>query len=270
MKNYWQDKYVVVTGAASGIGLALLQQLSGQGAFVLAVDLPGKDIPDLAGVSPLGADLKSEEGVDKVFAALQSWPRLDLFLANAGFAYYEALGDAQWSHLARLYQTNLISVLYSMQKCRSLARDKNCGAPCHFAVTASAMAYLPLPGYALYSSSKAALKAFFEAFAWENGLGPGPALTYSVAFPIATKTRFFGGSNSEVPLPRPTQTADTVARKILHGVRCKKKKIFPSAIFRLLLIMDRILPFSLYFYALWQKRHFKKYLQNNQSSSAAN
>lgn len=261
MKNYWQDKYVVVTGAASGIGLAMLRQLSEKGAIVLAVDLPSKEIPPLTRVTPLGADLSSEQGVDKIFEILQSWPRLDVFLANAGFAYYETLGDAHWSHLARIYQTNLISVLYSMQKCRSLAQDKNGGVPCHFAVTASAMAYLPLPGYALYSSSKAALRAFFEAFSWENALAPG--LDFSVAFPIATKTQFFGGQDSRVPKPWPAQKAETVSRKILRGVRRKKKKIFPSVTFRFLLVLNHFLPFSLYMYALWQRRSFKKYIYNN-------
>jgi len=57
----------------------------------------------------------------------------------------------------------------------------------HFAAIGSVMGKISLPGYALYSSTKAAIDRFFEGYSFEMNKN----IQISVIYPIATKTNFF-------------------------------------------------------------------------------
>ena len=79
------QRAVLVTGAASGIGRAITQRLVDDGMSVLAVDLePSSDGPG----EPFGADLTTREGNRAaVDAALERFGRLDAIVPNAGFQH---------------------------------------------------------------------------------------------------------------------------------------------------------------------------------------
>jgi 3-hydroxybutyrate dehydrogenase len=79
------QRAVLVTGAASGIGRAITQRLVDDGMSVLAVDLDASS--DGPG-EPFGADLTTREGNRAaVDAALERFGRLDAIVPNAGFQH---------------------------------------------------------------------------------------------------------------------------------------------------------------------------------------
>ncbi len=236
---------IVLTGAASGIGAAALDLLSRRPCHILAVD---RDEPRLletldalrapvAAITPCTAHLGMQEEVDGVFEkALHVLGGIDLFIANAGFAYYERLMRADWTRMEALLQVNVLSPLYSAVKMAEI----NGGRPHRTVIVASAMGQLAIPGYALYSGSKAALHRFAEAYRLEL---PDPT-SLTLVYPIGTRTRFFhGGGGCPAPHPWPTQSAEQVARSIIRGIEADCKDIYPSALFRLVLLADRYLPF---------------------------
>src|SRR4051794_12206164 len=97
----------IVTGAASGIGRAIAQRLTDDGADVLAVDLePDDDGPG----SPLAADLTTREGNRAaVDAALERFGRLDTIVANAGFQHVAPVAEFpedRWDALVALLLTS--------------------------------------------------------------------------------------------------------------------------------------------------------------------
>ena len=47
---------------------------------------------------------------------------IDIFIANAGFAYYEQLDEADWDHIASIYQTNVFSPFYAAVRMGELNR----------------------------------------------------------------------------------------------------------------------------------------------------
>lgn len=222
---------IVLTGAASGIGLAILEKLAAFPCQVMAVDrdeqgLQAITIHGEATIFPYAADLGSSQAVDALFEqALQRMGGIDLFIANAGFAYYEQIFRPDWAHMETIYQVNVFSPIYSAEKMRLI----NQGRPYKVVVTASAMGLLGLPGYALYSSTKAALHRFAEAYRSELEDPRSLALVY----PIGTRTRFFGAAAPQAaPQPWPTQTAEQVAQAVLTGIQRDQQSIYPSTLFR--------------------------------------
>ncbi|MGE5372768.1 MAG: SDR family NAD(P)-dependent oxidoreductase [Solirubrobacterales bacterium] len=240
----------VVTGASSGIGLAVAQRLLKAGAVVLAaaVDMDDPAIPlDHPNLHRFACDLSEPAGVDGLFEEARAvLGTVDLFYANAGFAYHERIPEPDWAHQERIFKLNVLSVLYSLQKMRQMRGNR----PFFFLQTASAMAFMPLPGYALYGATKAALLRFAECYQYE--LAPGQVL--STVFPIATRTEFFSAAQSTY-VPWPAQDVETVADSILEGLRRNRRWIHPSRLFRLTLVLFTLFPFMKRWYLAreWQK-----------------
>jgi 3-hydroxybutyrate dehydrogenase len=97
----------LVTGAGSGIGLAVTARLEADGARVLAVDLrPDADGPG----EPFEADLGTREGNrDAVAAAIERFGGLDVVVPNAGFQHVAPVEDFPedaWDGLLRLLLTS--------------------------------------------------------------------------------------------------------------------------------------------------------------------
>lgn len=226
-------KNIILTGAASGIGRALLEKLSSCGACVLAVDREAaglqaaiSQVSGPARLIPHVCDLGQPEALDGLFDhALRELGTVDIFIANAGFAYYEQIGTPDWEHIQRLYRVNVFAPLYAAEKMRQI----NPNRPYRVVITASAMALLGLPGYALYSSSKAALHRFAEAYRYELDDPRSLALVY----PIGTRTAFFQAAGHAAPTPWPTQPPEVVAQAILNGIRRDQTAIYPSTFFRI-------------------------------------
>lgn len=255
-------KRIVLTGAASGIGRALLGLLREYDVAILAVDINAEGLQRAvfecrdgrARVKGFVADLRQQDQVDAVFEeALKEFGDIDIFFANAGFAYYEVLHNPDWNHIEQIYRLNVFSVLYTVLKMKAL----NPAQPYRVVVTASAMGLLAIPGYALYASTKAALIRFAQAYRHE--LDDPCQLT--LVYPIGTRTGFFqAASGTPAPHPFPTQRVEGVAKAILRGIQRDKKDIYPSLLFRVFYAATRVLPFLADFEQWIEKRRLVKWL----------
>ena len=247
-------KRVAITGASSGIGLEILKLLLENGCRVAACarHIENVGIED-GNLFLMTCDVSRPEEIDAFFDfAEEKLGGIDLYVSNAGFAYYEKLGKPDWAHAAAILDTNFVSTVYAAEKMKQLHGDQ----PYNFAVTASAMGLLSLPGYALYSGTKAAVRGFADAYRYELDKGQH----FQVIYPVATKTGFFGRAGHNTPVPWPTQEASTVARRVIRGIRRDKKHIFPSAAFRITNAVSRVFPFVFKIYADVNNRAFRKWL----------
>jgi NAD(P)-dependent dehydrogenase (short-subunit alcohol dehydrogenase family) len=109
-------RVAVVTGGASGIGLASSRRLAAEGAHVVIADLDpaaGKTAADEVGGSFVAVDVASAEQVDALFDGVAAeHGRLDIAFNNAGISppeddLIEATGIEAWD---RVQQVNLTSV----------------------------------------------------------------------------------------------------------------------------------------------------------------
>jgi short-subunit dehydrogenase len=227
------ENYFIVTGAGSGIGQSVCEILIANNAKVIGVDLKLDTVP--TGVIGYQGDVSDLDFVQNIldFAATH-WPRVDCFVANAGFAYFgDFLTDEKQNEAAinRIFQTNTLSPIRTYKEIHS-----RFGGKAKLVQVASAMAYLPLPSYALYSATKAALHAFSKSVRWESG----ESSTLMTVYPIATRTQFF---QTGAHLPWPSQAPLTVAKQIVRGIESDARTVSPSVVFTLFWTFARALPF---------------------------
>jgi short-subunit dehydrogenase len=251
-----ENKKIVITGASSGIGKAILDELKKFNVQILAADLePGKIKTVKGKVFTEKCDVSSPKNVDLLMKnAVKKLGGIDIFIANAGFAYYEQIAKPDWSHIEKIYKVNFMSPVYTAEKMKQL----NNGKEYMVVITASAMAKRAMPGYALYSSTKAALDSFASVYRCEqDDLG-----IISLIYPIATKTKFFKvAAGDSTPIPFPTQSPETVARAVIKGILKNKKSIFPSKLFLCMMIFNRYLPIVFPIYIWIEKIKLFKWLK---------
>lgn len=246
-------KRIVLTGASSGIGKEILEMLLAHDVTVTVGDLTPKKVKRHRRVTALECDVSSPGDVDSLFKkAIKTMGGIDIFIANAGFAYYERIAREDWEHIEKIYRTNFISPVYALEKMEALNR----GRQYMVVITSSAMGKLALPGYALYSSTKAALDSFASAYRLEHD-GKGIIL---MVYPIATKTEFFKRAGRGIPVPWPTQSPAKVAKAVIKGIQNNRKRIFPSKLFYIMLTINRVLPFVLYLYTKVEQYKLKRWL----------
>lgn len=257
-------KNIVLTGCNSGIGLSFLKLIAKDNK-VLCVDVNVDRLREMAarfdGLTVLQCDVSTKEGVDRVFdEAEKTLGKIDLFYANAGYAYYEKYNYADWNRIDAIFRCNCYSPFYSFS--RYVASLK--GAEGQFAVTASAIGKMAMPGYALYSASKFAVEGFRQALRLECP----PNVKVSVLYPIATDTGFFAfgsdGRSRKEDRPFPVQSPDVVARKMLKAVAKGKHICNPSALFSFFLQAVKFCPWLRTVYWKLETAKFRRYCKREQ------
>lgn len=245
-------KRIVITGASSGIGKCLLEKL--------AVDKTNKilaasrSIEKLSGfgdnVTLYNCDLSSKEGVDALFEKAETlFDKVDLVIANAGAPYYEKMDYVNWDRISNIFNLNTASPIYTYQR----YLDHLAGRDGHIAFTISAMGEMAIPGYALYTSTKFAMKGFQEAIRLEAPKN----LKLTAVYPVSTATNFFnvGGNGVKMSRPFPVQTAEVVADRMIKGIAAGKKHIYPCKIFKpSKLLMDTVPPVRSIYWGIEKKR----------------
>jgi len=256
------NKNIVITGAASGIGKELVHQLAGNGNKILAIDIDAAGLGILSEKSTdifiLTLDLTKPDSVLEIFDWIQlNWKTVDYFFANAGFAKFGLWEDTDLETFSRMLQINVLSPIETAK----ILKQTQAHHPCRLVVTASAMSYWPVPGYAAYAATKAAIHQFVETIRSE---GDGDWIT--LVYPGATETDFFKSAGKKIPKAFPVQSVQTVVRHILQGVSKGKKKIYPSRLFQATMLINRILPVFKPLYFFLERKKLRKWAKSKKDS----
>lgn len=221
------EKNIVLTGANSGIGFAVLELLMKGENKILAVDRQTDNLVQFEGdkVFVMQCDVSSKESVDKIFqTAVEKLGSIDIFYANAGYPYYEEVNYADWDRTSKMFETNVFSPIYSYEKYLRYLDGK----PGHFAITVSAIGKMAMPGFTLYSASKFAMQGFQEGIRLEMPSN----VKLTCLYPIATDTGFFKAANAvEFEKPFPVQKPAHVAKVMVKALEKGKKTVNPSKLF---------------------------------------
>ena len=164
-------KHVVVTGAGTGIGLAIARRLSRDGASVTLLARDGDRLraagSTLAGPTHVAeCDIRQRKAVDKAFTgAAAALGPIHALVASAGIGGpNEAGSDDRFDDLIA---TNLIGTYSCVQAAlRHLAPGP---VARHVVVVSSILARIGVPGYTGYSASKAGLLGLVRSLAAELG-----------------------------------------------------------------------------------------------------
>lgn len=170
-----------VTGAGSGIGLAVSTMLKERGATVYGLDL---NEGAMAGVATfIKCDVSDTESVNSAFSKI---PTLDILINNAGISAVgsvEAATDEEWQ---RVFNVNVFGIARATKAAADKLRKSKHAAivnTCSIAATAG------IPNRAVYSASKGAVLSLTLAMANDflkdkirvNCVNPGTADTPWVA-----------------------------------------------------------------------------------------
>ncbi len=221
-------KNIVVTGASSGIGKSIMDELAAQeGNRILAVCRHSENITGYGdNVIPFSCDLSTKEGVDALFVkAEELFDKIDLYFCNAGAPYYERFDYEDWDRIQRIFDLNTVGHIYTYSK---YLHHLN-GREGRLVYTISAMGEMALPGYALYAATKFAMKGFQQAIRDETP----DNLKISCVYPVSTRTNFFNvaAEGRKLDPPFPVQTPEKVGKAVVKGIEKLKEHIYPCAVF---------------------------------------
>ncbi|HET7303367.1 MAG TPA: SDR family NAD(P)-dependent oxidoreductase, partial [Segeticoccus sp.] len=111
-----QDRTAVITGGASGIGLASARRLAAEGAHVVIADVDeqaGKQVADSLGGTFVRTDVTDSEQVEELFrTAKDTYGSVDIAFNNAGISppEDESILDTDLDAWRRVQEVNLTSV----------------------------------------------------------------------------------------------------------------------------------------------------------------
>ncbi|MGX8692819.1 MAG: SDR family NAD(P)-dependent oxidoreductase [Clostridia bacterium] len=233
------QKNIVVTGASSGIGKSIMDELVAQeGNRILAACRRAEMITGYGdNVIPFSCDLSTQEGVDALFAkAEELFDKIDIFFCNAGAPYYERFDYEDWGRIQRIFDLNTVGHIYTYSK---YLHHLN-GREGRLVYTISAMGEMALPGYALYAATKFAMKGFQQAIRDETPEN----LQITCVYPVSTKTNFFkvGGGGRKMEPPFPVQAPEKVGKAVVKGIDKLKKHIYPCPVYLPSKVLMNVVP----------------------------
>lgn len=245
-----QDKVAFVTGAASGIGLALSRALLDQGMKVVMADVQGAALDRAAATLGAGADRLQSVVVDvrdpaSMAAAANvvrsTFGRLHLLCNNAGVGGLSPLLEAGLPEWRWVLDVNLLGPIIGVQTLLPLIQAHGEGGQIvNTGSMASFMTPPPMvPGGGIYATSKAALRAYTDALR-EALAGDGIGVTGVYPAMVATALDSTTLANRPATLAdgRPGQSegpsllqqmgipADAVARRIVEAIRQDAAAVF--------------------------------------------
>ncbi|MGW3687114.1 SDR family NAD(P)-dependent oxidoreductase [Streptomyces sp. NPDC005125] len=180
------NKTALVTGASTGIGLAIARRFAAEGATVY---LTGRRKAELeAAVEQVGSrgigirgDVSDLDDLDRLFAEItERSGRLDIVVANAGVGDFGPLGEITEEEYDRTTSINLKGTIFTVQKALPLL-----SAGTSVILFSSSAALRAIPGLGVYAATKAAIRSLARTWAAElagrgirvNALTPGPVTT---------------------------------------------------------------------------------------------
>lgn len=221
-----QDKVIVVTGAARGIGEAMARRFAAeQPAGVVVSDIDAEALDAVAaGIGALAfpADIGVEtDTIALIDAAEDRFGPVDLFCANAGIgiAGDEQTPDAEWD---RLWQVNVMSHVHAARRLVPEWRARGAG---YFLATVSAAGLLTNLKAAQYSVTKHGALAFAE---WLSVTYGDDGIRVSALCPQGVRTRLLDAAEEFRILLEPVAVEPSeVAEAVVEGLAAEKFLILP-------------------------------------------
>jgi len=220
MPGLLAGKVAVITGGATGIGLATAKTCVAEGAHVFIFGRR-KAVLDAA-VTAIGGHVTAVQGavtklsdLDRLYSTVKAEQgKLDIVFANAAIAETAGLEQVTEEHVDRHFDINVKGTVFTLQQALPLL-----GAGASVIVTASISGLKGQAGLGMYSTTKAALRTLVRTWVLElkgrgirvNAMSPGTTVTpglEGLAGPGADLQGFYDDLGGLVPLGRNTQPCE--------------------------------------------------------------
>ena len=185
-------KSIVVTGASSGMGKAIVERFAKEGARIIAVARRKERLEELAEqlkdsggtVIPFVGDVSRQETVEAAIdLAVEKFGRLDVLINNAGIMDdMSPIGDVKNEKIDQVFAVNVYGPMYAMRKAVRVFLDQGDGGNI---INVASFGALRTAAGAVYGASKAALVSLTKNTAYMympngircNAIAPGGIAT---------------------------------------------------------------------------------------------
>ena len=224
----------VVTGGASGIGLATAQALHARGAHVALADINGDGLPaaaeqvrqhapgSTARVITVTTDVTDDEQMRALMrAALELTGRIDVVVSSAGIGRGGRIEDLPSAEMRRMLDVNFMGIYNCVQAAVPVMREQGGG---HCVLLSSVAGKLGVPTLSGYCASKWAVRGFSIAMRAElHGSGIGITTVY----PAWVDTPMFrqAVAQSEGLAMEVLLTPEQVANEIIQAIQEDKRDL---------------------------------------------
>jgi NAD(P)-dependent dehydrogenase (short-subunit alcohol dehydrogenase family) len=246
-------KVIVVTGAGSGMGRALVLALLKRGARVAAVDLNESTLQEtvaLTGqqgkVSAHVVNVSDRQAVEALPAeVIAAHSAVDGIINNAGIIQpFVRLNDLQYDAIERVLNVNLYGVIYMTKAFlpHLLKRPE-----AHIVNVSSMGGFFPVPGQSLYGASKAGVKLLTEGL-YSELIDTNVRVT--TVFPGAIATNISQNSGVTIQAPAsaessqsfPTTSAEDAAQIIIDGMERDAFQVYVGRDAKMMNLLYRLSP----------------------------
>jgi NAD(P)-dependent dehydrogenase (short-subunit alcohol dehydrogenase family) len=241
MRQNLNDKVVLITGAARGIGAETARRLAAKGARVALVGLEPDRLRALA--AELGeravwfdADVTDQASMDSaVKGTLGAFGGIDVVLANAGVANNGTVAISPADAIVRTIQVNLEGVVRTV--CAALPHVTERRG--YVALVSSTAAFTMMPGMAAYAASKAGVEQFANCLRLEvahKGVNVGSIHPGWIDTDMVRDQRkdlkTFDAAFDRFPWPmNATTSVEECADAIVDGIERRRARVYvPKAI----------------------------------------
>lgn len=248
----FKNKVVIVTGATSGIGLALVKAFGKEGAIVCytgrnkeKLEEAAKEINEVCDQHfPILADVsRAEDNNRMVSEILQRYGRIDILVNNAGISMRALFEDLEMEVFHKVMDINFYGTVYATKACLPEIL-KNKGA---IVAISSINGYRGTPARTAYTASKFAMNGFMESLRTEvmyrgvQTLVVCPGFTESNIRNAALNAE--GKPQGESPRDEgKMMTAEEVAEQTLSALRNNKREIVLTTQGKLAVFLNKWLP----------------------------
>jgi short-subunit dehydrogenase len=235
-----KDKVVVITGAASGIGLEMARAFAREGSKLALADINAsgleavrKDFESLGRTTVYTQVVdvtKKEQVEDFCNKVYENMGRVDVLCNNAGVGWAGKFEDWSLEDWEKIIAVNLWSVIYGCHY--FYPRMIKQGGGGHIVNTASGAGLAPLPMMSAYCCTKFAVEGFTETLRAEaalNGIGVTSLCPGIVKTNITVTGKMFSSTANKKPhefmkkldgfYAKRNYTPDRVAKKVVKAVK---------------------------------------------------
>jgi len=242
--EFWKGKCVLITGASSGLGRALVEELTVCGVHFGLLSRRFEALEELAGRlknsgSTFWLKKCDVQNRNQVYTAIREFQqhagRIDVVWVNSGISAESSLEQWDWDRVEAVIDTNLKGAIYTIRACLEVMAPRHCGS---IVAIGSATAMRGMPTRGIYSMTKVALEWLMESLAAEL-----PELHFITIHPGFVDTPI----TQNTPVRRIWLMSPEKAARLMIRAVMKRKRIFiyprkMNALFHL----ARWLPNSLY------------------------
>jgi uncharacterized protein len=245
--NDFRGKWALVTGASSGIGVAIARELASYGAKLILTARRRERLDQLAGELAVQfhaearivvADLNSPDAPQQIYDATEGVGiPVDILINNAGLGHYGEFYKLDPEHEYSMVRVNCEAVVRLARLIipRMVARRRG-----WMLVVASTASFQPIPYDAVYAATKVFDRFFALALAAEvERFG----IKITALCPGTTETEFFDTSGGGGVFRRfGMQSADDVARKAVLALARGQRTIVPNFKGAFTALLTRFIP----------------------------